>query len=103
MYGAPLGAGEHGRAADVRTPHSGRSRRGASAGAVVATSVAGNASHGAFTTSAGISRVPYANGLEVTANNDHHTHPNAVNRIDLATQAELKDAEQALARVRHAS
>jgi hypothetical protein len=54
---------------------------------VVATSVAGHASHGTFTTSGGIYRVPYANGTEVTANNDHHTHPNAVDRVDLAAGA----------------
>src|SRR5688572_21527179 len=43
-----------------------------------------HASHGPFTVSAGIYRVPYANGLTVTANNDHHNHPNAVNRVDMA-------------------
>ena len=41
------------------------------------------ASHGPFTTSSAIYRIPYANGTVVTANNDHHTHPNAVNRVDL--------------------
>ena len=42
------------------------------------------AGHGAFTTSAAIYRVPYADGLTVTANNDHHNHPNAPNRVDMA-------------------
>ena len=42
------------------------------------------ASHGPFTVSSAIYRIPYANGTAVTANNDHHTHPNAVNRVDLA-------------------
>jgi len=41
------------------------------------------ASHGSFTISSGIYRIPYADGTTVTANNDHHTHPNAVNRVDL--------------------
>jgi len=41
------------------------------------------ASHGPFTVSSGIYRIPYANGTVVSANNDHHTHPNAVNRVDL--------------------
>ena len=41
------------------------------------------ASHGSFTTSAAIYRIPYANGTIVSANNDHHSHPNAVNRVDL--------------------
>jgi murein DD-endopeptidase MepM/ murein hydrolase activator NlpD len=41
------------------------------------------ASHGSFTVSSGIYRIPYADGTSVTANNDHHTHPSAVNRVDL--------------------
>ena len=41
------------------------------------------ASHGPFTTSSAIYRIPYANGTIVSANNDHHSHPNAVNRVDL--------------------
>ena len=41
------------------------------------------ASHGPFTISSGIYRVPYADGLTVTAFNDHHTHPNAFDRVDM--------------------
>jgi murein DD-endopeptidase MepM/ murein hydrolase activator NlpD len=41
------------------------------------------ADHGPFTTSAGIYRIPFADGSVVSANNDHHTHPNAPNRVDL--------------------
>ena len=36
-----------------------------------------------FTTSAGIYRIPYIDGTAVTANNDHHNHPNVPNRVDL--------------------
>ena len=36
-----------------------------------------------FTTSAGIYRIPYVDGSAVTANNDHHNHPNVPNRVDL--------------------
>lgn len=39
--------------------------------------------HHTFTVSSGIYRIPYANGTTVTANNDHHNHPNAVDRVDL--------------------
>ena len=35
-----------------------------------------------FTTSAGIYRIPYVDGTAVTANNDHHNHPNVPNRVD---------------------
>jgi hypothetical protein len=38
-----------------------------------------------FTTSSGTYRVPYADALAVTANNDHHNHPNAPDRVDLAS------------------
>jgi murein DD-endopeptidase MepM/ murein hydrolase activator NlpD len=41
-----------------------------------------NADH-TFTTSAAIYRIPYINGTNVTANNDHETHPNVLNRVDL--------------------
>jgi murein DD-endopeptidase MepM/ murein hydrolase activator NlpD len=41
------------------------------------------ADHGPFTTSAGIYRIPYIDGSSVSANNDHHTHPNVPNRVDL--------------------
>ena len=41
-----------------------------------------NADH-VFTTSAGIYRIPYIDGSAVTANNDHHNHPNVPNRVDL--------------------
>ena len=36
-----------------------------------------------FNTSAGIYRIPYADGTAVTANNDHHNHPAVPNRVDL--------------------
>ncbi len=39
--------------------------------------------HHTFTTSAARYRIPYADGTAVTANNDHHNHPNAVDRVDL--------------------
>jgi murein DD-endopeptidase MepM/ murein hydrolase activator NlpD len=39
--------------------------------------------HHSFTISSGIYRIPYANGTSVTANNDHHNHPNVLNRVDL--------------------
>ncbi|CAA9412702.1 MAG: hypothetical protein AVDCRST_MAG74-2385 [uncultured Pyrinomonadaceae bacterium] len=39
--------------------------------------------HHSFTISSGIYRIPYANGTDVTANNDHHNHPNVLNRVDL--------------------
>ena len=42
-----------------------------------------HAAHGPFTTSTGIYRIPYADGTTVSANNDHHNHPNALNRVDL--------------------
>lgn len=41
------------------------------------------ADHGPFPTSAGIYRIPYVDGSVVNANNDHHTHPNVRNRVDL--------------------
>ncbi len=50
---------------------------------VFATADQARASHGPFTVSAGIYRIPFANGTSVTANNDHHTHPNAFDRVDL--------------------
>lgn len=40
-------------------------------------------SHGAFTSSAGIYRIPYVDGSSVTVSNDHHDH-NPVNRIDMS-------------------
>jgi murein DD-endopeptidase MepM/ murein hydrolase activator NlpD len=51
--------------------------------AIVIVSIPVAASHGPFTISSGIYRVPYADGTSVSANNDHHSHPNAVNRVDL--------------------
>ena len=36
-----------------------------------------------FTVSAGIYRIPYIDGNAVSANNDHHNHPNVPNRVDL--------------------
>ena len=39
--------------------------------------------HGAFDVSDGIYRIPYADGTNVSANNDHHNHPNAFDRVDL--------------------
>ena len=36
-----------------------------------------------FTVSAGIYRIPYANGTAVTALDDHHNHPVVLNRVDL--------------------
>jgi murein DD-endopeptidase MepM/ murein hydrolase activator NlpD len=39
--------------------------------------------HHTFTVSAARYRIPYADGTAVTANNDHHNHPNAVDRVDL--------------------
>lgn len=36
-----------------------------------------------FNMSAGIYRIPYVDGTAVTANNDHHNHPNVRNRVDL--------------------
>lgn len=36
-----------------------------------------------FTVSAGIYRIPFVDGSAVSANNDHHNHPNAPNRVDL--------------------
>jgi murein DD-endopeptidase MepM/ murein hydrolase activator NlpD len=36
-----------------------------------------------FTTSTGIYRIPFIDGSVVTANNDHHNHPNVPNRVDL--------------------
>lgn len=50
---------------------------------ITALAVPVSASHGPFTTSSAIYRIPYANGTIVTANNDHHSHPKAVNRVDL--------------------
>ena len=50
---------------------------------VLAGAIRIQASHGTFTTSAGIYRIPYADGTAVTANNDHHNHPNVPNRVDL--------------------
>ena len=44
----------------------------------------GRAAHGDFDESTGIFRVPYADGLSVTANNDHHNHPNAPDRVDMS-------------------
>jgi murein DD-endopeptidase MepM/ murein hydrolase activator NlpD len=41
------------------------------------------ADHGSFTISAGIYRIPFIDDTAVTANNDHHTHPNTKNRVDL--------------------
>jgi murein DD-endopeptidase MepM/ murein hydrolase activator NlpD len=51
--------------------------------AIAIVSVPVAASHGPFTVSSAIYRVPYADGTLVSANNDHHSHPNAVNRVDL--------------------
>jgi hypothetical protein len=42
-----------------------------------------NANGGQVVTSAGVYRIPYENGTAVTANNDHITHPNVPNRVDL--------------------
>ena len=42
-----------------------------------------HAAHGSFNTSAGIYRIPYENGLIVTAFNDHHNHPSVPNRVDM--------------------
>ena len=39
--------------------------------------------HHSFLISAGIYRIPYVDGSPVTANNDHHNHPNVLNRVDL--------------------
>jgi len=39
--------------------------------------------HHSFTISSGIYRIPYANGTSVEAYNDHHNHPNVLNRVDL--------------------
>jgi murein DD-endopeptidase MepM/ murein hydrolase activator NlpD len=39
--------------------------------------------HHSFQLTNGIYRIPYADGTSVTASNDHHTHPNALNRVDL--------------------
>jgi len=39
--------------------------------------------HGSFTLSSAIYRIPYGDGLVVTANNDHHNHPNVRDRVDL--------------------
>lgn len=36
-----------------------------------------------FTTSAAFYRIPYIDGSNVSANNDHETHPNVLNRVDL--------------------
>lgn len=36
-----------------------------------------------FTISDGVYRVPYADGVIVTAFNDHHNHPNAPDRVDM--------------------
>ena len=44
-----------------------------------------SASHGSFAKSQGVYRVPYDNGLTVTASNDHHNHPNAPDRIDMGS------------------
>jgi murein DD-endopeptidase MepM/ murein hydrolase activator NlpD len=72
--------------------HSGWTARLATAGVagltlvallVIANADPARASHGPFTVSAGIYRIPFANGTSVTANNDHHTHPNAFDRVDL--------------------
>jgi murein DD-endopeptidase MepM/ murein hydrolase activator NlpD len=52
-------------------------------GLVVPTPGPAAASHGTFIVSAGIYRIPYGDGIDVTASNDHHTHPNAFDRIDL--------------------
>jgi murein DD-endopeptidase MepM/ murein hydrolase activator NlpD len=54
---------------------------------MLAASDVGEASHGTFTVSAGIYRIPYANGSSVSANNDHHNHPNVPNRVDLGSAA----------------
>ena len=47
----------------------------------------GLATHGSFNVSTGIYRVPYADVLSVTASNDHHNHPNAPDRVDMAAGA----------------
>jgi murein DD-endopeptidase MepM/ murein hydrolase activator NlpD len=47
-----------------------------------------SAAHGTFTTSDGIYRIPFADGITVTANNDHHNHPNEFNRVDLGSPAD---------------
>jgi hypothetical protein len=41
------------------------------------------ANHGSFNLSSAIYRIPYVDGSAVTANNDHHNHPNTPNRVDL--------------------
>jgi hypothetical protein len=38
-----------------------------------------------FTTSSGIYRVPYFDGLTVTAFNDHHNHTSVLNRVDMGS------------------
>jgi murein DD-endopeptidase MepM/ murein hydrolase activator NlpD len=40
-------------------------------------------SHGSFQQSAGIYRIPYADGVDIRVTNDHHDH-SPVNRIDMA-------------------
>lgn len=42
-----------------------------------------SANHGSFTISSAIYRIPYADGLNVTAFNDHHNHPSSPNRVDM--------------------
>ena len=48
---------------------------------------AARADHGEFEASQGIYRIPYADGLDVTPSNDHHNHPNVLNRVDLVAGA----------------
>ena len=52
-------------------------------GSVLASVPIASGSHGSFTTSSATYRIPYANLTMVSANNDHHTHPNAFDRVDL--------------------
>ena len=71
------------------TPFARSFRRVAAAGLVslglfgLGTMVVPLRAHHTFTTSAGIYRIPFIDGTAVTANNDHHTHPNTKNRVDL--------------------
>jgi murein DD-endopeptidase MepM/ murein hydrolase activator NlpD len=50
---------------------------------MIAGTVPVRANHPTFTLSSAIYRIPYADGTTVSANNDHHTHPNVLNRVDL--------------------
>ena len=50
---------------------------------LVGTPVAPLTADHVFTVSSGIYRIPYIDDSAVTANNDHHNHPNVPNRVDL--------------------